>query len=47
MPAIKWTKPSGTVITTNDRPETVEYCKSLGWKKKAAPKSAPKKVKAD
>lgn len=30
---IKWVKPSGLKIETNDMDETVEYCKSLGWKK--------------
>lgn len=29
---MKWTKPNGTVIKTNDMKETIEYCKSLGWK---------------
>lgn len=29
-----WIKPNGTEIETNDRPETEEYVRSLGWKKK-------------
>lgn len=28
---MKWTKPSGLEIETNDKPVTIEYCKSLGW----------------
>ena len=28
---IKWVKPNGTEIQTNDRPETIEYCESLKW----------------
>lgn len=33
MSTIKWEKPNGNEIETNDREETVEYCKSLGWVK--------------
>ena len=29
---MKWIKPSGLEITTNDDAETVAYCESLGWK---------------
>lgn len=29
--SIKWTKPNGAVIETNDNNATIEYCKSLGW----------------
>jgi len=29
---MKWIRPSGTEIETNDREVTIEYCKSLGWK---------------
>ena len=28
---MKWTKPSGLEIETNDMEATIEYCKSLGW----------------
>lgn len=31
---IDWIKPSGLEIQTNDRPETIAYCESLGWKQK-------------
>lgn len=31
---MKWIKPSGIEIETNDKEETIEYCKSLGWKEK-------------
>ena len=28
---MKWKKPNGTRIETNDMKETLEYCRSLGW----------------
>ena len=31
---VEWIKPSGVVIETNDMPETIEYCESLGWERK-------------
>lgn len=37
-------KPNGTEIETNDHPETIAYCKSLGWKEKKA--RQPKAAKA-
>lgn len=40
---IKWEKPNGTTIETNDSPETVAYCESLGWKRAGAKKPAAKK----
>ena len=46
---MKWIKPSGLKIETNDLPETIEYCSSLGWVEdkpkvvKKAVKKAPKK----
>lgn len=33
MKTIKWTKPSGMKVETNDKPATVAHCESLGWKK--------------
>ena len=29
---MKWMRPSGNEIATNDRPETIQYCKTLGFK---------------
>lgn len=29
---VLWKKPNGKEILTNDRKETVEYCKTLKWK---------------
>jgi hypothetical protein len=29
---MKWVKPSGLKIETTEFEETIEYCKSLGWK---------------
>ena len=26
-----WLKDNGQPITTNDRPQTIEYCDSIGW----------------
>jgi hypothetical protein len=40
---IKWLRPSGTEIETNDRDVTIEYCESLGFEKVNEPKEAPKK----
>lgn len=31
--SIKWIKPNGNEIETNDLPATVDYCESLGWKR--------------
>lgn len=45
MKTIKWTKPSGLKIETNDMDTTVEYCKSLGWKQENGKK--PGRPKAD
>lgn len=28
---MKWLKPSGKEIETNDFDETIKFCKSLGW----------------
>lgn len=44
---MKWIKDNGQAIETNDHPDTIEYCKHLGWKeaKKKAP--AKKKVTTD
>lgn len=40
-----WIKPSGMEVKTNDMSETIEYCKSLGWKeKKEEVKKATKKT---
>jgi len=46
---MKWIKPSGIEFETNDLPETIKYCKSLGFKedKPVIEKSKPKKVKKD
>ena len=30
---IKWVKPSGIEIETNDNKATVDYCESLKWKR--------------
>ena len=38
---IKWVKPSGLEIETNDRKETVEYCVSIGWKRADEPSLKP------
>jgi len=43
---MKWTKPNGTSVETNDAPETVEYCKSLGWAE-AKPRRRPRKEVID
>ena len=40
---IKWKKPNGNEIETNDLPDTVKHCESLGWKtSKSKKKSDPK-----
>ncbi len=43
---MKWIKESGLEIETNDLKDTIEYCKSLGWKQAddaKTPEEAPKK----
>lgn len=39
---IKWMRPSGKPITTNEKSATVEYAESLGWTREDA--SQPKEV---
>ncbi|MCH7782797.1 hypothetical protein IID62_06980 [candidate division KSB1 bacterium] len=29
---IHWEKPSGVMVETNDRKDTIAYCEKLGWK---------------
>jgi hypothetical protein len=41
---MKWVKPNGTEIETNDSDATREYARSLGWKPK---RGRPKKDKVD
>ena len=42
---MKWIRPSGSEIETNDLEATIEHCKSLGWKeKKEEVKKATKKT---
>lgn len=43
MNTIKWIRPSGEEIETNDSNATVDYCVSLGWRP-AERKQAKKKV---
>jgi len=38
MGTIKWIKPSGVEIQTNDREETIKYCESLGWEREGEKK---------
>ena len=43
---MKWIKPSGIEIETNNLEETLKYCVSLGWKDASAPKKEkPKPTK--
>lgn len=41
---MKWVKPNGIEIETNDLKATVKKAESLGWKKATAKKAAPKKA---
>lgn len=44
---MKWKRPSGSEIETNDEPATIEHCKSLGWEEaKEAKKQTAKKQTA-
>jgi len=43
MNKIKWTRPSGTEIETNDDKATIDYCISLGWKPAESEKKPVKK----
>ena len=42
---MKWMRPSGVEIETNDRDITIKYCESLGWEKidECVKKDEPKK----
>ena len=43
---IKWTKPNGNEIETNEETATIKYCKSLGWMRDTDPEPRRKsKVK--
>jgi hypothetical protein len=42
---MKWVKPSGVEIETRDTEEIIEYCESLGWKRKTSRR--PKKEAKD
>lgn len=44
---MKWIKKNGNKIETNDLKETIEYCKSLGWKEDKPEKEAKKPAKKD
>ena len=44
--AIVWVRPSGREITTVNNPDTIEYAKSLGWKRRQAVKAQTKPNKA-
>ena len=43
MGMIKWVKPSGLKIETNDLDVTVEYCESMGWKQENGKQPRKKK----
>jgi len=42
---MKWTKPNGSEVETNEEKATIEHCESLGWKsgKAKQPKKQSKK----
>ena len=40
---MKWMRPSGNTIETNDSKETIAYAESLGWKQVKATRKAPAK----
>ena len=47
MNKIKWIRPSGSEIETNDSKDVIDYCVSLGWKpakKKATKKKVTKRA---
>ena len=43
---MRWKKPSGLEIETNDDKETVEYCESLGWERVKETKKKGKETSA-
>lgn len=45
--SITWVRPSGREITTVHNPATIEYAKSLGWKRQNAKQSKPNKATYD
>jgi hypothetical protein len=40
---MKWTKPSGATIETNDEPATIAAAESLGWKREKPAAKKPAK----
>lgn len=47
---MKWDRPNGTTIVTNDLPASIETAKSLGWtehKEKPVKKAKKKVIKDD
>ncbi len=43
---MRWIKPSGLKITTNDMDKTIEYCESLGWVDEKKSQEKPKRKSA-
>lgn len=39
----KWIKPNSNEIETNDLPDTIAHCESLGWKRVVKAPKKPKK----
>ena len=44
---MKWIKPNGTEIETNDLPATIEAAHNLGWKEAKKKPGRKKKVESD
>ena len=44
---IKWVKPNGLEIETNDKPETIEAARALGWELHEPKKRKTRKKSVD
>ena len=45
---MNWMRPSGNPLETNERPETIAHCESLGWERVSdKPKSIHKMTKEE
>ncbi len=44
---ITWIRPTGTTLTTNDRPQTIEHAEAQGWKREEEKPKRKRRTKAE